>query len=90
MGSYRSIVVGPPEPLENFVREVCSHISAKDEIKNTVDYEEISINKAREIHKLNEHHDSYPYLFHFPWKEMPGYLDILEGENYEKIKGKGI
>jgi hypothetical protein len=90
MGSYRSIITGPPEPLEQLVREVCEHISKKDKVKNAVRYEDITVSEAREIHKLNEFHDSYPYLFHFPWDEIPDYLDSIEQRGYEKITGIGL
>lgn len=90
MGSHRSIIIGPPEPVNDLSQEVCEYISRKDRIKNRIDFEHISINTARKIHAYEEFHNSYPYLYHFPWDELPEYLNLLEDKGYDKIKGEAI
>jgi hypothetical protein len=90
MGSYRVIVIGPPDPVQDLVQEVCDYISQKDEIKNTKSYEQFSLNKARKILQLEAFHTSHPFLFHFPKEQLSNYLTTLEEKGYEKITGEGI
>lgn len=90
MGSYRSIIIGPPEAVNDLSQEVCEYISKKDTIKNRIDFEHISIDAARRILTYDEFHDSYPYLYQFSEHDLSEYLDFLEDEGYNKIKGEGI
>jgi hypothetical protein len=90
MGSYRAIVVGPPDLVNELVSEVCEYIKKKDKVKNTRSFETVSIPKAKKIVKYEENFDGYPYLYRFSWEEIPDYLRTLEEQGYSEIVGEGI
>jgi len=90
MASFRALIIGPPDPVENLVDGVCNHIREKDEIKNTVEYEGFSLDYARQILQLDEFHDSFPYLFKFSKPVLSDYLGELEEKGYTNITGVGV
>ena len=90
MGSYRVILIGPPDPLDGLVQEVCSLVSEHDKVKNSIEYEELSVERATETYHYRSFHDEYPYLFHFPREKTLDYLSTLGRRGYEKISGHGI
>ena len=90
MGSFRSIVIGPPDELRSLTDNVQRYISRKDTVKNTIWYETLSITTAHDVLSLEAFFDGYPYLDHFRRGNLRTYLDDLEQEGYNRIAGKGI
>ena len=91
MGSFRGIVIGPPESVDQTIGETCTKIARKDRIKNTLEYGEISTDDCREILNYRDNHDTYPFLYLFDSREeLLEYLDQLENEGYNLISGTGF
>ena len=90
MSSYRAIVIGPPDRVHSLTDEVCDIVSQRDQIKNTTSYETLDIDTARDILSYEEFFENYPYLYHFPWRQLPNYLDQIENQGYNRITGRGM
>jgi hypothetical protein len=90
MGSFRLILAGPENEIDEVMSFITTEFKKDGSIKNVVEFETFETQTASKILKDNTSFDGYPYLENFQRVRVLNWLSSLENKGYDRIAGRGI